>query len=245
LAWASSALFVSACGAPGEMALGGVMGKPDTRITHNSSTLEHDRQTNVPFRRWELLADPDCQSVASPFFRNAVEKTLDRFNTVFPPEGMLTQAGFLDSAVSQINSRAVVIACRQGSVSAFSQGNTAAISVELMDQLWGSANEAAAPETGVVDPEELFNSALAFVIYHELGHIFLGHTHSADAFFLASGGSGQEMDADNFAAGAHGRAGYSLAGANLVFDLLEKINPEGSLYHPGSRQRSSLIKNSH
>jgi hypothetical protein len=50
-----------------------------------------------------------------------------------------------------------------------------------------------------------------------------------------------ETRADQFAAAALREAGYSMEGAALVFDVLEKMNPGGSLGHPGSRLRWSAV----
>lgn len=88
---------------------------------------------------------------------------------------------------------------------------------------------------------DLFSSAVAFVIYHELGHSYMGH-----ALSVADGGapedSTHEIEADIFAASSMKRAGLSIDGADLVFSILDRINPEGSFGHPSSIKRASVVE---
>ncbi len=88
---------------------------------------------------------------------------------------------------------------------------------------------------------DLFSSAVAFVIYHELGHSYMGH-----ALSVADGGapedSTHEIEADIFAASSIKRAGLSIDGADLVFSILDRINPEGSFGHPSSLKRASVVE---
>ncbi|MDH5638197.1 MAG: hypothetical protein OEZ04_06870, partial [Nitrospinota bacterium] len=51
----------------------------------------------------------------------------------------------------------------------------------------------------------------------------------------------EEIQADMFAAAALRKVGYSMDGADLVFEFLERTNPDGSPAHPGARLRSSLV----
>ncbi|VAX24080.1 hypothetical protein MNBD_NITROSPINAE04-1635 [hydrothermal vent metagenome] len=88
---------------------------------------------------------------------------------------------------------------------------------------------------------DLFSSAVAFVIYHELGHSYMGHALSvADDGALED--SAHEIEADIFAASSMKRAGLPIDGADLVFSILGRINPEGSFGHPSSLKRASVVE---
>ncbi len=90
-----------------------------------------------------------------------------------------------------------------------------------------------------------FDSTLAFVIYHELGHSSMGH-----AMQTITGASGlnrtvdasNEIQADLFAGSAMTASGYSISGSGVVFSILERISPDGSVNHPASQERESMIE---
>jgi hypothetical protein len=88
---------------------------------------------------------------------------------------------------------------------------------------------------------ELFSSAVAFVIYHELGHSYMGHTVTGD-----DGGamtdSTREIEADIFAAASIMKVGLPMNGVDLIFSILDRISPEGSLSHPSSLTRASVVE---
>ncbi len=81
------------------------------------------------------------------------------------------------------------------------------LSTDFIDALAG-----AAPGWG---GEPAFQSALAFVIYHEIGHAALGHSANA----LENGGSfgpPEEIEADQFAYDAMSAAGIGYSGVELA-----------------------------
>jgi hypothetical protein len=88
--------------------------------------------------------------------------------------------------------------------------------------------------------DRLFISALAFVIYHEIGHSALAHNYDTGANKPDPWGV-MEIQADYFAASALSSAGYSADGIDLVFDALGRVNPDGSIYHPPADQRADMV----
>lgn len=88
---------------------------------------------------------------------------------------------------------------------------------------------------------DMFSSAVAFVIYHELGHSYMGHTAIA-AGSGAPADSTHEIEADIFAAASIMKTGLPMDGVDLVFSILDRISPEGSLSHPSSLKRASIVQ---
>lgn len=88
---------------------------------------------------------------------------------------------------------------------------------------------------------EVFFSAVAFVIYHELGHSYMGHA-LRDSDDGAPADSIHEIQADIFAAASIMKAGLPMDGVDLVFSILDIISPEGSLSHPSSLKRASVVQ---
>jgi len=91
--------------------------------------------------------------------------------------------------------------------------------------------------------DALLDSALAFVIYHELAHTILGHASMQTATGVTGPGDPSiEIQADIFAAMAMVSAGYSLEGVDLVFAVLERISPGGAYAHPRSLDRALTVR---
>lgn len=83
----------------------------------------------------------------------------------------------------------------------------------------------------------LASSAVAFVVYHELGHTQMTRlTPEPSAGDQAS----IEMKADIFAARAMKEAGYDMSGVDLVFDTLHRAVPSGSMNHPSTTERAEM-----
>lgn len=83
----------------------------------------------------------------------------------------------------------------------------------------------------------LASSAVAFVVYHEIGH-----TQMAKLAPSSDGGdqTGAETKADIFAAQAMTKAGYDMNGVDLVFETLQRAVPSGSMDHPSTEERAGI-----
>jgi len=203
----------------------------------------------IPERvQWNASLDTLCQGSIPPDLMAAAAGAVGRFNAVFSLEAG-DQVALTTRPGAQEGTRAVALVCGHADPVAFSQGRTVTISSGLMALLKDLAQarvaERAASGMGNWDDAgELFQSALAFVTYHELGHVFLGHTLPGRAWLDGADCGAQEMRADQFAVTALREAGYSMEGVDLVFEALDRINPGGSLGHPGSRLRFSAARGS-
>lgn len=89
--------------------------------------------------------------------------------------------------------------------------------------------------------EELFHSATAFVVYHELGHTQPGQA-SPFAVSSETADSYMEFEADLFAVNMVKTAGFSTKGVDVVFAVLDRISPEGSIGHPTSWERAEMAR---
>lgn len=81
----------------------------------------------------------------------------------------------------------------------------------------------------------LASSAVAFVVYHELGHTQMARL-TAEPGDQAS----VEMKADIFAVHAMKETGYDMSGVDLVFDALSRAVPSGSMNHPSTTERAGI-----
>ncbi len=86
--------------------------------------------------------------------------------------------------------------------------------------------------------EVLFRSAVAFVIYHELGHTIMGHADYAQAL----GDQSLELSADAFAAETLALTGIDREGIDVVFAILGRISPDELVGHPSSVYRAALLQ---
>jgi len=208
---------------------------PSTGGVHSYQTPERVQ--------WNASLEDLCRGAIPPELVAAEAEAVDRFNALFFLEAG-DQVTLTTRPGAQDGKRAVALVCGHEEPAAFSQGRTVTVSSGLMGLLRDMA-QARVAQRGVTgwengDPAgELFQSALAFVTYHELGHVFLGHTLPARVWLDGADGGAQEMRADQFAVSVLRGAGYSMEGVDLVFEALEKINPGGSIGHPASRLRFS------
>lgn len=85
---------------------------------------------------------------------------------------------------------------------------------------------------------DLAGSSVAFVVYHELGHIMLGHPPLP---FEPERTRTTENEADLYATDLLDATGYRPDGADLVFAILDRVNPDGGATHPSSRERSLRV----
>ncbi|MDH5509518.1 MAG: M48 family metalloprotease [Nitrospinota bacterium] len=263
LGLSGAALLLAACGGTGEPAAGFAMGKALPAGQDSSKSMSAPQATMPTLHNEsEFRVDPDCPGQVPPGYGAIIENTIHRFNTAYPPVASWGKVEFLgatrtygERAKEIPYHNAVVMACGSGDVFAFSHGQEVSVSLGLLSILEESAGKhkdsdpsaglsqyQPATLSGPVEQGNLFESAMAFIIYHELGHIYLGHTIPADGQLQGSAQCCmEEIQADLFAATALRKTGYSMDGANLVFEFLERTNPDGSPAHPGARLRSSMV----
>ncbi|VAX17158.1 hypothetical protein MNBD_NITROSPINAE01-726 [hydrothermal vent metagenome] len=183
----------------------------------------NDRLTTIAVEENALRMNPECGE-ADEEFLPAILEIIERFNTMaesddsFSPK--LTLAGHpnLDGGIS-------VRVCADSQISAHAYLETVAIHDGLLHML----KESAVSET-------IFESAVAFVIYHELWHTQMG-----DAA-LSTNDTLMELTADFFAMNTIEKVGYDTTGAELVFSVLIKVNPGGSPHHMTATERAEAIE---
>ena len=132
----------------------------------------------------------------------------------------LTLAGHPD-----IDGGISVRVCSDSQIAAYAYLETVAIHEGLLYMLKDAS-----------DSDNLFESAVAFVIYHELWHTQMG-----DAA-LTGNDTFIELEADFFAMHAIKKVGYDTAGAEIVFSVLLQVNPDGSSRHPTALERAEAIE---
>lgn len=216
-----------------------------------------------------LRSDPACQS-ENETFGPAINRALERFNELVKNEADEQGAAFLlPGGHPDMENGVSVRVCADTRMAAYAYMRTvavheglfwilreaaqaavaypgdetslnAALDMIVANALLGRFGEVSHGLAGGVF-ESLFESAVAFVLYHELGHSSLGHAMKrADAVPGGVEGLSLEVQADFFAVTSMIAAGYSMDGVDLVFSVLERINPDGSPDHPPSSDRVFL-----
>lgn len=254
-----AAMILANCGAPGDLAIGMTWEKETSPIrTPFQGNLASQPSARAFLDEQGLRSNPECLASIPSNLEGVIQRIVDRFNISFQSGHGAGQVQLLHGDARALEGNVALMACGGGDATAFSHGRTAAISMGLISILKESAesdkltdlaigesplSDTASPDTmSRVDPARVFESALAFIIYHELGHIYLGHTMTGDGYTSnVADCCAMETQADLFAASAIKKAGYLMDGANLVFNLLERTNPDGSLAHPGPGLRFSRI----
>lgn len=107
---------------------------------------------------------------------------------------------------------------------------------DLIKTITEGSHSQSGPELSA-DALYLASSAVAFVVYHELGH-----TQMARLAPEASAGdqASAEMKADIFAVRAMKEAGYDMGGVDIVFETLQRAVPSGSMNHPSTPERAGI-----
>ena len=247
------ALALAACGGAGDTAAGLAMGKTASPEQGFLAGMTSRQETMPTFHNDpEFRFDPECPGQVSTDYLGIIDNSISRFNSAYPPDSSTGKVSSLVYGQSWDNSSTappghgpVVMICGSRDIFAFSHGREVSVSQGLLAMLEQSTDRVEYPSAGMTGPTEqggLLESALAFIIYHELGHIYLGHTIPAGGQLQGAGQCcAEEIQADLFAASALRKAGYPMDGASLVFEFLERTNPDGTPAHPGARLRHSLI----
>ncbi|VAX19479.1 hypothetical protein MNBD_NITROSPINAE02-925 [hydrothermal vent metagenome] len=220
------ALFLGACGMnPVESSNTSSPGKDDSIAAlsaWNKLTLEENR----------LLADPLCLEVDKEY-GPMIATILERHNKALAQISGFTSQNLLKAGYPDYQGGVSLRVCDDPNIYAYSYPKTVALHTGLLKTLKEAAGE-----------EYLFASSAAFVIYHELGHIQMGHAGRSGVLGEASGAMlpFSEIEADMFAATVLQKAGYSMEGVDLVFSVLSQINPAGSAVHPPSWERLERVR---
>ena len=215
---------------------------PDGASVAMSNTATYQGKTDTTIRK--LIADEDalrnnlaCKKAPDRYL-SAIVEIIERFN-----ENMVSWRNTPYLAYHPGGDDGIsVLFCADGKIAAYAYPKTIAVHDQLLSALEDSAAQFASSSSDK-DKNVLFLSALAFVIYHELGHAELGHPsmiangNSLGAFSTSL----LELKADAYAASALHATGFSIEGAEIVFDLLEKTNPTGAIYHPTSNERAVYL----
>ncbi|MGK7345651.1 MAG: hypothetical protein ACNS63_07565 [Candidatus Nitrospinota bacterium M3_3B_026] len=93
-------------------------------------------------------------------------------------------------------------------------------------------------DDGAREAEELFTSATAFVLFHELAHTQAGQ----EAAKMDYPDPYAELKADIFAAEVMRPTGFSMEGVDLVFEVLERLAPGESIGHLPPWERARAVK---
>ncbi len=213
------ALFLGACGMDPVESTGASSPGKDNSMAAFSAQGELDQEES------RLLTDPLCVEVDNEY-EPMIATILERHNKALEELSGFTSQKFLKAGYPDYQGGVSLRVCDDPNVYAYSYSKTVALHTGLLKTLKEAAGE-----------EELFASSAAFVIYHELGHIQMGHTERSGAMAPFS-----EIEADMFAATVLQKAGYSMEGVDLVFSVLSQINPAGSAVHPPSWERLERVR---
>ncbi len=229
-------LVLSACGAEQGSSLAN---SPDSGFTSKSFTgapgdAQAQRYAKLYEEEKSLNANPICGE-AGDGFKSVMLEIVDRFNQAAKDIGAATSIKFIPAGYPDSPDGISVRVCADSRIAAYAYSRTVAIHEGLLTILKESTDGA----TDADKAESLFTSAVAFVLYHELGHIHLSHTSLDDSALL---NTAPEFEADMFAAMVMRATGYSMEGVDLVFSVLDLINPSGSLRHPASWERAEMVQ---
>ena len=210
-------------------------------VPMSETTAYHDKTatsiTKLYAEEKALRSNPACKEAPPRYFSSMV-KIIERFN-----DGVVSWQDTPHFAHHPGQADGIsVLVCTDGRVAAYAYPKTVAVHDQLLTALEDGATRFASANSGE-NSDVLFRSALAFVIYHELGHAELGHPYiiAQESSSGAFSTSLLELKADAYAASALHAAGFSIEGAEIVFDLLEKTNPTGAIYHPTSNERAVYL----
>lgn len=220
------AIFLGACG------MEPVESSTQSSLSEDNSQALSKAQTRLAEEESRLLSDPLCFT-ADEEYKPMIAAILDRHNKALLEKSNLPSRNYLKAGYPDYPGGISLRVCDDQNVYAYSYSKTVILHSGLLQTLKEEAED-----------EELFASAVAFVIYHELGHIQMGHTERATSFNDINGKTNlfPEIEADMFAATVLQMGGYSLAGVDLVFSVLHRINPAGSAAHPPSWERLERVR---
>jgi len=186
-------------------------------LSQKTSLEEMESEIFNTFGSYENCAYQDSR------FADDAQRLIDMFNNV------LHHMELSDSSISgaelrsfppREDDRLAVYLCGELQSNAYTLYRSVFLSNPFIEELWDTAQES--------ERENLFESALGFVMYHELGHTLLNHSvmklksadnddftehekSSANSFDLL-----QELEADQFAYNVVSLVGLNAEGSNLA-----------------------------
>lgn len=214
-------LALSACGDILDPDKDGALGKAGEVI---SRVADNPEIRVIAEEEQNLRMNPEC-GLADDEFLDSILEIVARFNELAKSDNEFATNLILAGHPDHENGISVRV-CADSQIAAYAYLETVVIHDGLLHALKDSAGS----------DENLFRSAVAFVIYHELLHTQMGHAA------MSTDNTAIELEADFFALSAMKDVGYDTAGAQLVFSVLMKINPNGSPTHPAATRRAKALE---